>query len=684
MMGGSSNLKKKFSGILLACLILASITPVVIQLGVADSWLGDCNFWTYRKPIYIQGSPGAGMDYQIPINVLSGEEANVITAVPNLSYDVYSYRPVIVDGQRYILSSNWTYGSGVKIFTATSEWQPAVCVSTSSFSSGTIYCALSNVFPHCIVVSGTTSSDFVPRYGYVAMYNLTSGAWSYASLQSTVWYDQGWITNVIKAPSTTDIYLTHGYSTNSLGNIIWKANTTTLFNPTSWQAITLPTFNSSLFTCQIALSESKLYAAIYNPHSYQYSLYSWNYANTWTLLKSLSDTTAFEPGYAIGLNYASNTLTFVAPKQVMTWDIWYSRDEGATWTTVDNVSMIASNMDPHNGRYGILIPSGDNFLFFNTAYISPTSYVALYRNNIETSRYTGLNSNPCTFLWDNGKLVTGGEISGYFQTSCDYTIVTLQDPVDGVYLDNYPAKSNGEDIRFTAADGVTPLNQWIESAVNGSSYRFWVKVSANLDTNQTIYMYWGNSKAGNVNIVENVTKHVTPEPCIVSTGLTQVSSTHTPYVFAEYTWSPVTTIIGGTITFNATLSQSSSNVTTYAWNFGDNNATNSPYPTITHSYASPGQYTVTLTVESVLGNCSISHDLIISQTATPTPTPTSQPTSNPASSTNNNVESKPTATPKPVEAIPEVSSVAVVLGILACSASVLVLKRRHHKQPLFF
>ncbi len=51
-----------------------------------------------------------------------------------------------------------------------------------------------------------------------------------------------------------------------------------------------------------------------------------------------------------------------------------------------------------------------------------------------------------------------------------------------------------DDIRFTEADGITQLDYWLEDyGINYDPAYFWVKVTANLDTDQTIYMYYGNS-----------------------------------------------------------------------------------------------------------------------------------------------------------------------------------------------
>jgi len=68
------------------------------------------------------------------------------------------------------------------------------------------------------------------------------------------------------------------------------------------------------------------------------------------------------------------------------------------------------------------------------------------------------------------------------------------------------AENNGGDLRFTANDGQTLLSFWVESVSGTTPNRLatiWVKVSADLGTNQDIYIYYGNSGASNVSNGDN-------------------------------------------------------------------------------------------------------------------------------------------------------------------------------------
>jgi hypothetical protein len=57
-------------------------------------------------------------------------------------------------------------------------------------------------------------------------------------------------------------------------------------------------------------------------------------------------------------------------------------------------------------------------------------------------------------------------------------------------------RSDCGDIRFTDSDGETLLNYWIESGVNTTSTKIWVKIpSIPANSTKTIYVYYGNSSA---------------------------------------------------------------------------------------------------------------------------------------------------------------------------------------------
>jgi len=73
-------------------------------------------------------------------------------------------------------------------------------------------------------------------------------------------------------------------------------------------------------------------------------------------------------------------------------------------------------------------------------------------------------------------------------------------------------------------------------------------------------------------------------------------------IMADFAFSPSTIYAGVTVTFNASVSYAPyGSIANYTWDFGDGNFTTSNTPVIKHTYAVPGNYDVTLTVEDEFG-----------------------------------------------------------------------------------
>jgi len=67
-------------------------------------------------------------------------------------------------------------------------------------------------------------------------------------------------------------------------------------------------------------------------------------------------------------------------------------------------------------------------------------------------------------------------------------------PLNQVSLEGH-CKSDFGDIRFTSDDCSTELAYWMESKTDDDNAVFWIKISSNLGSNQTIYVYYGRSSA---------------------------------------------------------------------------------------------------------------------------------------------------------------------------------------------
>jgi hypothetical protein len=96
----------------------------------------------------------------------------------------------------------------------------------------------------------------------------------------------------------------------------------------------------------------------------------------------------------------------------------------------------------------------------------------------------------------------GHTINPSFNAGSGYQVRIVARNADGTSADSLAylkthAKVDFGDVRFTAGDGTTLLDYWLEAgSMEGNSAAFWVEVSGSLEnTPQVIYIYYGNSGA---------------------------------------------------------------------------------------------------------------------------------------------------------------------------------------------
>jgi len=123
-----------------------------------------------------------------------------------------------------------------------------------------------------------------------------------------------------------------------------------------------------------------------------------------------------------------------------------------------------------NGTFEI--PSGASYLTLGD--IDPCSSTTSYRKSHLLNGASGAGTNY------------------QIQITAHYSSGT--DGGKDVYLNSH-AKTDFSDVRFLSSDGATQLSYWCESVVVGNYAKFWVKISDNLDYDQTIYIDYGNEEA---------------------------------------------------------------------------------------------------------------------------------------------------------------------------------------------
>ena len=131
--------------------------------------------------------------------------------------------------------------------------------------------------------------------------------------------------------------------------------------------------------------------------------------------------------------------------------------------------------------------------FIMMLYIAPVIFISSYGvilpTDLNTSKDFHIASEPWLDGWDYRKAIN---ITGSSGAGANYQINVTVERIGGEMQTDF------DDIRFTDDDGVTLLDYWLEyrkTIIEGAPFLawFWTEVKDNLDSNQTIYMYYGNS-----------------------------------------------------------------------------------------------------------------------------------------------------------------------------------------------
>lgn|GEM_PF-2212465 len=116
--------------------------------------------------------------------------------------------------------------------------------------------------------------------------------------------------------------------------------------------------------------------------------------------------------------------------------------------------------------------------------------------------------------------------------------------------------------------------------------------------------------AGNYSVIVSVASYPNSAPqMIVVSGETR-TIVHFSYTRAFFTYTPLHPYTDETVSFNGSLSSTSTRFTNYSWSFGDGAKGNGLY--INHTYSKAGTYSVVLTVTSTVGQASYSQLVSVS------------------------------------------------------------------------
>lgn len=155
---------------------------------------------------------------------------------------------------------------------------------------------------------------------------------------------------------------------------------------------------------------------------------------------------------------------------------------------------------------------------------------------------------------------------------------------------NAKPKVNYNDIYSNTQYGVYRTTMGNLTGALDARYNWWGNVTG--PYHGTSWMYMGSPYGPHYGLGDNVTDYVLYYPWLSTSSGPPVQPPT-----ANFTWSPQMPRATESVTFNASSSTpNGGTIVTYTWDFGDGNITSTSNPVVTHVYANPNRYNVTLTV----------------------------------------------------------------------------------------
>jgi hypothetical protein len=184
--------------------------------------------------------------------------------------------------------------------------------------------------------------------------------------------------------------------------------------------------------------------------------------------------------------------------------VYYYRPAYNDWTTVSTTAPYAAYGTTRDNP----VIGGKIYYGYGNSQTSSFFYASMYAYDPATNTWTMLQSG--TYPRDgvacgvvNGKLyviggrnVEGGPYGTNYNECFDPGVQnSMVDNGQDVTV-NGKCRTDFGDIRFTASDGTTQLNYWLQSYTSGNVATFWVQITDSLTgASSTIYLYYGNPSA---------------------------------------------------------------------------------------------------------------------------------------------------------------------------------------------
>lgn len=332
----------------------------------------------------------------------------------------------------------------------------------------------------------------------------------------------------------------------------------------------------------------------------------------WTIAPPLPPTASFT--YTPTAPLVNETVTFDASNSTGTI-VTYKWDFGDGFAETPSPIITWAYMGP--GTYNVTLKVIDDKGLWDTASKNITVYappIAIFTYSpsepvidetviFNASGSHDLDGSIMNYTWNfgDGTNGTGINVTHAYTAEGNYTVTLNITDNDGLtnstsksirVTTNYPTASFTYSPTAPIVNQIVTFNASLSTPHGGTIVSYaWNFGDGTETTEADPIVYHNYTTTGTFNVTLNVTD---------SEGLWSTDSKSVmvvKYPIASFTYSPISPLVGETVTFNASTSKPDGGfLVSYAWNFDDETLISETSPITSHAYRASGNYNVTLNV----------------------------------------------------------------------------------------